>query len=325
MKKDELRAQVAIAVRACQEKKAENIAVLQLDEQASGFTDYFVLCSGSNPRQVQAIADGVDEDLSAIGIEPKHREGYNQADWVLIDYVDFVVHIFSESSAQVLRSGAALENRDAAGTGRSREARAQNRSREAGQTNGREIRWHSGKVHSAQAQLQQAQELRGVRLHIAWIGRTRSAPIQSLTAEYLKRLSRFAACDAHELGTEAALLKLTEKSGRTQPVLVLLDSRGRQLTSEEIANFLEYHQSHDTQELLFAIGPADGWSDATRSAAQDNFVIRQDHAAARAGARGAAGAALPRIYDSERTSLSRRTLGAFAVCFVSGHGFSRAE
>lgn len=107
-----------------------------------------------------------------------------------------------------------------------------------------------------------------MRLHIAWIGRTRNAPIQSLTAEYLKRLSRFAACEAQELLSEGALLKLLEKSGRTRPVLVLLDSHGRQLTSEEIANFLEYHQSHDTQELLFAVGPADGWSDATRSAAQ---------------------------------------------------------
>jgi 23S rRNA (pseudouridine1915-N3)-methyltransferase len=107
-----------------------------------------------------------------------------------------------------------------------------------------------------------------VRLHIAWIGRTKSAPIQSLTAEYLKRLSRFAACEAQELTSEAALLKLLEKGGRTQPVLVLLDSRGRQLTSEEIANFLEYHQSHDTQELLFAVGPADGWSDETRAAAK---------------------------------------------------------
>jgi 23S rRNA (pseudouridine1915-N3)-methyltransferase len=105
-----------------------------------------------------------------------------------------------------------------------------------------------------------------VRLQIAWIGRTKSAPIQSLTAEYLKRLSHFAACDARELASESALLKLVEKStGRTAPVLVLLDSRGRQLTSEEIANFLEYHQSHDTQELLFAVGPADGWSDATRA------------------------------------------------------------
>lgn len=98
MKRDELRSQVAIAVRACQEKKAENISVLQLDEQASGFTDYFVVCSGTNPRQVQAIADDVDEKLSAAGVQPKHREGYEQADWVLMDYVDFVVHIFSESA-----------------------------------------------------------------------------------------------------------------------------------------------------------------------------------------------------------------------------------
>jgi 23S rRNA (pseudouridine1915-N3)-methyltransferase len=109
-----------------------------------------------------------------------------------------------------------------------------------------------------------------VKLRIAWIGRTRSSPIQSLTAEYLKRLSRYAACEALELMSEGALLKLVEKStARTQPVLVLLDSRGRQLTSEEIANFLEYHQSHGTQELLFAVGPADGWSDPTRAAARN--------------------------------------------------------
>ena len=109
-----------------------------------------------------------------------------------------------------------------------------------------------------------------MKLRIAWIGRTRSAPIQSLTAEYLKRLSRYAACEALELMSEAALLKLVEKStARTQPVLVLLDARGRQLTSEEIANFLEYHQSHGTQELLFAVGPADGWNDGTRAAANN--------------------------------------------------------
>jgi len=108
-----------------------------------------------------------------------------------------------------------------------------------------------------------------VKLRIAWIGRTRSSPIQSLTAEYLKRLARYAACDALELPSEAALLKLAEKTaGRTPPLLVLLDSRGRQLTSEEIANFLEYHQSHDTQDMIFAVGPADGWSDTTRAAAK---------------------------------------------------------
>src|ERR1035441_1001131 len=98
MKRNESRAQVAIAVRACQEKKAADISILRLDEQASGFTDYFVICSGANPRQVQAIAEEVDQELSATGVEPSHREGYNQADWVLLDYVDFVVHIFSESA-----------------------------------------------------------------------------------------------------------------------------------------------------------------------------------------------------------------------------------
>ncbi len=98
MKKSEIRSQVAIAVQACQEKKAENITVLELDEQSSGFTDYFLLCSGSNPRQVQAIADEIDHKLSAAGFEPKHTEGYNQAEWLLMDYVDFVVHIFSENA-----------------------------------------------------------------------------------------------------------------------------------------------------------------------------------------------------------------------------------
>lgn len=98
MKKNETRAQVAIAVKACHDKKAENITVLQLDEQASGFTDFFLLCSGANPRQVQAIADEIDQKLSADGVEPKHTEGYTQAEWVLLDYVDFVVHIFSENA-----------------------------------------------------------------------------------------------------------------------------------------------------------------------------------------------------------------------------------
>jgi 23S rRNA (pseudouridine1915-N3)-methyltransferase len=108
-----------------------------------------------------------------------------------------------------------------------------------------------------------------MKLRIVWIGKTRGSAIQSLTAEYLKRLSRYAACDAQELPSEASLLKLAERSAaRTQPVLVLLDSRGKQLTSEEIANFLEYHQSHGTQELLFAVGPADGWSDSTRTYAK---------------------------------------------------------
>jgi ribosome-associated protein len=98
MNKKELRAQVATAVHACQAKKATDISILQLDAQASGFTDYFVICSGANPRQIQAIADDVDERLSAQGLNPTHREGYNQAEWVLLDYIDFLVHIFSEAA-----------------------------------------------------------------------------------------------------------------------------------------------------------------------------------------------------------------------------------
>jgi ribosome-associated protein len=98
MSKAEVRKQVAIVVAAAEAKKAENIAVLELDKSSSGFTDYFVICTGSNPRQLQAISDEVDQQLSAIGQEPRHVEGYNQAEWVLMDYVDFVIHIFSENA-----------------------------------------------------------------------------------------------------------------------------------------------------------------------------------------------------------------------------------
>jgi ribosome-associated protein len=98
MRKDEVRAQVAMAVRACIEKKAQDISILRLDAAASGFTDYFVICSGANQRQVEAIGEAVDEKLSKAGYEPRGVEGRRQAEWVLLDYVDFVVHIFSESA-----------------------------------------------------------------------------------------------------------------------------------------------------------------------------------------------------------------------------------
>ena len=98
MKKNELRAQVAFAVQACQEKKADNITVLQLDEASQRLHRLLSALFGHNPRQVQAIADEIDHKLSAAGVEPKHTEGYNQAEWLLMDYVDFVVHIFSENA-----------------------------------------------------------------------------------------------------------------------------------------------------------------------------------------------------------------------------------
>ena len=93
-----LRQQVAAAIQACEDKKAADISILEMDKNAGAFTDYFVICSGNNPRQIQAIADDIRERLHAMTFAPKSVEGYNQAEWVLMDYVDFVVHIFSEHS-----------------------------------------------------------------------------------------------------------------------------------------------------------------------------------------------------------------------------------
>ncbi len=98
MKKNEVREQVALVLAAAEAKKAEDVSVLELPKESSAFTDYFVVCSGANPRQVQAIADEVDERLSKAGFEPNHREGYDHGEWILLDYVDFVVHIFNESA-----------------------------------------------------------------------------------------------------------------------------------------------------------------------------------------------------------------------------------
>jgi ribosome-associated protein len=98
MKNNFLKQQVSEAIHACQEKKAEEITILELEKESGAFTDYFVVCSGSNPRQIQAISDEVEERLQKAGMRPNHVEGYRQAEWVLLDYVDFVVHIFSEKA-----------------------------------------------------------------------------------------------------------------------------------------------------------------------------------------------------------------------------------
>jgi len=98
MKKTDLKKQVTEAIHACQEKKAEQITVLELEQGSGAFTDYFVVCSGTNPRQIQAISDEVELRLKRAGHYPNSIEGYKQAEWVLIDYVDFVVHIFSETA-----------------------------------------------------------------------------------------------------------------------------------------------------------------------------------------------------------------------------------
>ena len=98
MKKTDLIKQVSEAISACLEKKAEELTLLELEQGTGAFTDYFVICSGTNPRQVQAISDEVELRLKRAGLYPNNIEGYKQAEWVLIDYVDFVVHVFSESA-----------------------------------------------------------------------------------------------------------------------------------------------------------------------------------------------------------------------------------
>jgi ribosome-associated protein len=98
MKKNDLKRQVSEAISACEEKQAERITILELDQESGAFTDYFVVCSGTNPRQVQAISDEVEERLERAGLRATHIEGYKQAEWVLLDYIDFVVHVFSEKA-----------------------------------------------------------------------------------------------------------------------------------------------------------------------------------------------------------------------------------
>lgn len=98
MKKNNVRQQVLTALSACEAKKADDLNVLELEKAASAFTDYFVICSGSNPRQIQAISDEVEQRLAKAGLRPAHVEGYHKAEWVLLDYVDFVVHVFSPAA-----------------------------------------------------------------------------------------------------------------------------------------------------------------------------------------------------------------------------------
>jgi ribosome-associated protein len=90
-------AHVMRAVRAAENKKAEDVSVLDL-RAAAGFTDYFVVCTANNARQIRAIADGVMEALAEDGSKPSHIEGYDRSEWVLLDYFDFVVHIFARET-----------------------------------------------------------------------------------------------------------------------------------------------------------------------------------------------------------------------------------
>lgn len=121
-----------------------------------------------------------------------------------------------------------------------------------------------------------------LKIKIAWIGKTKEPAIQSLTDEYLKRISRYAQVEALALRDENALLQVcglpASTAGRKPPnagksTLVLMDSRGKQFSSEEFARFMGDYQDRNPLPLVFAIGPADGFSEATRSAAQHSISL----------------------------------------------------
>ena len=97
-------AQVQRAILAAQDRKASEVVVLDL-RPAHGFADFFLVVSGQNARQLKAIADAIQGSLAEKGARPAHIEGYDRAGWILLDYFDFIVHIFSPE----MRSFYALE------------------------------------------------------------------------------------------------------------------------------------------------------------------------------------------------------------------------
>lgn len=90
---------VRLALRAAFSKKADHVTVLDLRKKAA-FTDFFVICSGQTPRQVKAIVDAIEDVLRKSGIKPLHIEGYQRAEWVLVDGFDFIVHVFTPDSRE---------------------------------------------------------------------------------------------------------------------------------------------------------------------------------------------------------------------------------
>jgi ribosome-associated protein len=92
-----LPADVALAISAALDKKAENVQVLDL-RGGSAFTDFFIIATGNNIRQCQAIADGIEAALKKTGVRPALVEGYSRAEWILLDYFDFIVHVFTPAT-----------------------------------------------------------------------------------------------------------------------------------------------------------------------------------------------------------------------------------
>lgn len=118
-----------------------------------------------------------------------------------------------------------------------------------------------------------------MKLKIAWVGKTKQPAIQALTDEYLKRISRYAGTEGVALREEAAVLELCGRSpdkrggSAGKCTLVLMEERGKQLSSEQFARFLGDYQDRNPLPLVFAVGPADGFSDASRAAAQHTLSL----------------------------------------------------
>jgi ribosome-associated protein len=96
-KRPRVPAVILAAVAAVRDKKGEDVLALDLRD-ADAFTDFFIVCTGQNRRQVQAIADAVEAALKAKKLRPSHVEGYERGEWVLLDYFDFVVHVFAPNA-----------------------------------------------------------------------------------------------------------------------------------------------------------------------------------------------------------------------------------
>ena len=108
---------VKLAVKALEDKKGEDVKIIDI-QGVSILADYFIIAGGSNVSQVQAMADNVEEELFKAGFEPRQIEGYSTANWILMDYGDIIVHIFSREDRlfydleRIGRDGKMLESVD---------------------------------------------------------------------------------------------------------------------------------------------------------------------------------------------------------------------
>jgi 23S rRNA (pseudouridine1915-N3)-methyltransferase len=145
-----------------------------------------------------------------------------------------------------------------------------------------------------------------MRLHIAWVGKTKEPAIAALTAEYIKRIQRYIPTEQHEFKNESALLEFVEKE-KIRPTLVLMDERGVHLSSVDFSRFISKHQDRGTQALIFAIGPADGFADETRQRAAAMLSLGK----------------MVLAHELARVVLLEQVYRAFTI--IAGHPYHRGE